>query len=67
MGFIVYFILIMIIPLFVQMYLRNTYSKFLKVGASSGLTGAQAARRILDENGLYDVTVEEVRGHLSDH
>lgn len=67
MGFIVYFILIMIIPLFVQMYLKNTYSKFLKVGASSGLTGAQAARRILDQNGLYDVTVEEVRGHLSDH
>jgi uncharacterized protein len=67
MGFIVYFILIMIIPLIVQMYLRSTYSKFLKVGTSSGLTGAQAARRILDENGLYDVTVEEVRGHLSDH
>jgi Zn-dependent membrane protease YugP len=67
MGFIVYFILIMIIPLFVQMYLRSTYSKFLKVGTSSGLTGAQAARRILDQNGLYDVSVEEVRGHLSDH
>ncbi|WHY65130.1 zinc metallopeptidase [Neobacillus sp. SuZ13] len=67
MGFIVYFILIMIIPIFVQMYLRSTYSKFLKVGASSGLTGAQAARRILDQNGLYDVSVEEVRGHLSDH
>jgi Zn-dependent membrane protease YugP len=67
MGFIVYFILIMIIPLFVQMYLRSTYSKFLKVGTSSGFTGAQAARRILDQNGLYDVSVEEVRGHLSDH
>ena len=67
MGFIVYFVLIMIIPLLVQMYLRNTYSKFLKVGASSGLTGAQAARRILDQNGLYDVSVEQVSGHLSDH
>ncbi|EKN62729.1 hypothetical protein BABA_24956 [Neobacillus bataviensis LMG 21833] len=67
MGFIFYFILIMIIPLLVQVYLRNTYSKYLKVGTSSGLSGAQAARRILDANGLYDVTVEQVSGHLSDH
>jgi Zn-dependent membrane protease YugP len=67
MGFIVYFILIMIGPLLVQLYLRNTYSKYLKVGASSGMTGAEAARRVLNENGLYDVTVEQVGGRLSDH
>ncbi|MFL6557955.1 MAG: zinc metallopeptidase [Bacillus sp. (in: firmicutes)] len=67
MGFIIYFIIIMAGPLLVQMYLRNTYSKFQKVQASSGLTGSQAARRILDENGLYDVSVEQVGGHLSDH
>lgn len=67
MGFIVYFILIMIGPLLVQLYLRNTYSKYLKVGASSGMTGAEAARRVLNDNGLYDVTVEQVGGRLSDH
>ncbi|MDP4104590.1 MAG: zinc metallopeptidase [Bacillota bacterium] len=67
MGYIFYFILIMVGPLLVQMYLRSTYSKYLRVPASSGLTGAEAARRILNENGLYDVRVEEVGGSLSDH
>ncbi|MBO0961706.1 zinc metallopeptidase [Neobacillus sp. MM2021_6] len=67
MGFIFYFILIMLVPLIVQVYLRNTYSKYLKVATSSGFSGAMAARRILDANGLYDVTVEQVSGHLSDH
>jgi uncharacterized protein len=67
MGFIVYFILIMIGPLLVQWYLKNTYSKYLKVGASSGMTGAEAARRVLNDNGMYDVTVEQVGGRLSDH
>lgn len=67
MGFIIYFILIMIGPLLVQVYLRNTYSKFSRIGASSGITGAQAARQVLNQNGLYNVSVEEVRGHLTDH
>ena len=50
MGFIVYFIIIMAVPLLVQLYLKKTYAKFLKVPASSGLTGAEAARKVLDEN-----------------
>lgn len=67
MSYLLYFIFIMIVPLLVQMYLRSTYSKYLRVGASSGMSGAQAARRVLDENGLYNVTVEQIGGHLSDH
>jgi len=67
MGFIVYFIIIMAVPLLVQLYLKKTYAKFLKVPASSGLTGAEAARKVLDENGLYHVAVEHVQGKLSDH
>lgn len=34
---------------------------------SHGITGAQAARKILDDNGLYDVSIERVGGHLTDH
>lgn len=67
MGYIIYFILIMVVPILVQVYLKKTYAKFLKVPASSGLTGAEATRKVLDENGLYNVAVEEVRGTLSDH
>ncbi|WP_042352589.1 zinc metallopeptidase [Bacillus massiliigorillae] len=67
MGYIVYFIIIMAAPLLVQLYLKKTYSTYLEVPASSGLTGAEAARKVLDDNGLYHVAVEEVHGHLSDH
>ncbi|WP_243290502.1 zinc metallopeptidase [Bacillus sp. FJAT-47783] len=67
MGFIVYFILILAVPILVNVYLKSTYAKYLKVPASSGLTGAEAARKILDENGLYNVGVEVSRGKLSDH
>ena len=67
MGFLVYFVIILAVPLLIQLYLKRTYAKFLKVPASSGITGAQAARKVLDENGLYNVTVEPVNGKLTDH
>src|SRR5205814_10457248 len=44
-----------------------TYNKYMAIGTSSGLTGAQAAREILDRAGLHDVPVEEIGGHLTDH
>ena len=67
MGYLVYFIIIMAVPLLVQLYLKKTYSKYLEVPASSGLTGAEATRKVLNDNGLYHVGVEEVPGQLSDH
>lgn len=51
-----------------QMYVSRTYKKYLKVNASSGLTGGDVAREILRYNGLSDVvTVESIPGSLSDH
>ncbi|WP_332693281.1 zinc metallopeptidase [Halalkalibacter lacteus] len=67
MGFIVYFILLLIIPVWAQMRVKGAYKKYSQVHASSGMTGAQVARKILDDNGLYDVQVEETRGTLTDH
>lgn len=67
MAFIIYFAIIILIPLFAQGKVKRTFNKYSKVASSTGMTGAQAARRILDENGLYNVSVEEVQGHLSDH
>ncbi|MGA9289129.1 MAG: zinc metallopeptidase [Anaerobacillus sp.] len=66
-GFLVYFAILLIIPLWAQSRVKSAYKKYSKVPNSSGMTGAQVARKILDENGLYSVSVEEVRGHLSDH
>ncbi|MYL48483.1 Zn-dependent protease [Halobacillus litoralis] len=67
MSFIIYFALILIIPLWAQSKVKSTYKKYSKVPTSSAMSGAEVARKILDDNGLYNVAVEEVRGHLTDH
>lgn len=66
-GLLIYFGIIMIIPLWAQSKVKGTYNKYSKVTTSSYMTGAQVARKILDDNGLFDVRIEEVKGTLSDH
>ncbi len=56
-----------ILMLWAQSKVRGTYAKFSKVRNSRGITGAQAARQVLDANGLYDVAIEAIPGELSDH
>lgn len=46
---------------------NGTYRKYARVRSMSGMTGAQAAERILYQNGIYDVRIEQVRGNLTDH
>ncbi len=49
-------------------YLTNaTFKKYREYGASSQMTGAQAAQRLLQDAGIRDVSIEEVGGFLSDH
>jgi Zn-dependent membrane protease YugP len=57
----------LILGLYAQIKLSSTYNKYIRVGTASGLTGAQAAREILDQAGLPNVPIEEVGGHLTDH
>lgn len=52
---------------YAQFKVSSTTNKYLRVNTHRGYTGEQAARRILDVNGLHDVSIEMVRGHLSDH
>jgi Zn-dependent membrane protease YugP len=49
------------------MMVRGAYARYSRVPASSGLTGAQLAKRILDANGIHDVTIHATQGHLTDH
>ena len=65
--YIIYLIIAMTIPMLAQLYLKSTFSKYSQVRASSGMTGAQVARRILDKNGLQNVPIVETPGVLSDH
>jgi uncharacterized protein len=66
-GILIYFAILIIIPLWAQMKVKSAYKKYSQVPASSGMTGAQVARKILDDNGLYNVTVEPIQGKLTDH
>ena len=65
--YLIYFAIIILIPLWAQFRVKGTYKKYSKVASSSRMTGAEVARKILDDNGLYNVGVEETRGYLSDH
>lgn len=66
--FLIFMIPTMILGFVVQRSVKSKFNKFAKVRTVRGLTGAQAAREILDSNGLYDVRIEEAGGgQLSDH
>ena len=56
-----------VLALYAQSKVKRTYAKFSKIGSSAGLSGAETARRLLRENGIVDVAVEEVGGMLTDH
>ena len=55
------------ITLIAQLGINGTYKKYKKVENEKRITGQEVARKILDENGLTNVHVVEVKGELSDH
>jgi uncharacterized protein len=65
------YILVMIVGAAISgaaaLWVRSSYSKYSRRPSTSGLTGAQTARMILDRNGLTNVRVEPVPGQLTDH
>ncbi|MFS8581909.1 MAG: zinc metallopeptidase, partial [Limnochordales bacterium] len=57
----------LILALYAQAKVSSTFAKYSRVAASTYKTGADVARELLDKAGLYDVPVERIGGHLSDH
>ncbi len=57
----------LLIGIWAQIKLSSAYGKYSHVPVESGMTGAEAAREILDQAGLTNVPVEEIPGRLSDH
>lgn len=55
------------LSLWAQFRVKGTFNRYEEVPTSSGLTGYDAARRMLDSNGLYNIPIEPVPGRLSDH
>ena len=65
-----YFLLVIITAIFSMWAgakVNSTYKRYSKVRTRRGLTAAQAARMILDENGLRNVRIESIAGNLTDH
>ena len=67
MTYIVLVLPAVILSLWASWNVKHTFEKYSRVMNARGLTGAQAARRVLDANGLRDVPVARVSGELSDH
>ncbi|MCI8428194.1 MAG: zinc metallopeptidase [Lachnospira sp.] len=56
-----------VISIIAQIRVNTTFKKYSHVASASGITGAQAADRILKSQGIYDVTIRQVAGNLTDH
>lgn len=55
------------LSIWAQFKVQGTFRRWTEVPSSSGITGYEAARRMLDNHGLYDVKIEPVQGTLTDH
>lgn len=56
-----------VLSLLAQSKVKTTFSRYSRVASRTGLTGAEAAKRLLQSQGIYDVTVRHVAGSLTDH
>ena len=57
----------LIVSIWAQIKVKTTFDKYSKIYTRGGMTGSIAARKILDDNGLRHVKIEQISGHLSDH
>ena len=60
-------IVVMILSAVVQAMLKSRFTKYSRIPTTTGLTGAEVARKMLRDNGITDVQVTCVRGQLTDH
>lgn len=60
-------IIAFMLSMFASFGVKSTFSKYSNVKSMRGMTGKDAAREILDRNGLYNITIEHIAGDLTDH
>ena len=60
-------IIMMVISLIISANCKHAFNKYSKVMASNGMTGAEAAQRILSAYGVHDVTIQHISGNLTDN
>jgi uncharacterized protein len=67
MGFVVISVVFMLIGMFVSNRLKSKFTEYSRVGLANGLSGAEIAQKMLNDNGIYDVKIIQVEGQLTDH
>ena len=67
LSYLLVIVVTLVLGLGSQAWIKRTYSKWSKVPVSSGMTGAEAARRMLDNNGLHNVGIDLIKGELTDN
>lgn len=67
LSYLIFMLPALLLGLWAQMKVKGTFSKYNRIGNSRGMTGAQAARMVLDKNGLSYVRIEPISGELTDH
>jgi Zn-dependent membrane protease YugP len=67
MLYLLYFAIIILIPIWAQLNVKGTFSRYSRVPSSTYMSGAEVARSVLNGNGLYNVGIELGNGFLSDH
>ena len=66
-AYIVFALPALLLSLFATFLTKSRFARYAQVAPASGLTGAEAARQLLDQQGLPDVAIEQTGGFLSDH
>lgn len=65
--YLIYILPGLLLAMWAQAKIQKAFGQYSKVRGSSGFTGREVARQILDRNGLNDVSIEPIRGQLTDH
>ena len=60
-------IVVMVLSFIIQQTLQSRFEKYSKVATANGMSGAEVAKKMLQENGIYDVKVVATSGMLTDH
>lgn len=67
MTYVIFVLPALLLAMWAQTKVSTTFNRYSKVTTQNGLTGHDAARKILDANGLHSVRIERVAGNLTDH
>ena len=57
----------LILSMMASAHVKSTFNKYSRVRSMCGMTGAMAARKVLELSGIYDVKIEHISGNLTDH